>query len=141
MKSTFTMIVFLLSILFVLTLSAERECCPGDTWLNWGKKSREMYVYGFIVGYQRGHSDGCFQGTRGLPDRETLHLPFDPRDKCLDSHLDFSKGNELLAEAVTQYYHQYPADRVVTPDDILQQLAQGKNLAQVHQYPFMRPSH
>lgn len=145
MKKAFTKgaIILSLTIFFSLatTLSAEQECCPGNTWLSWSKKSREMYVYGYAVGYQRGIHDGCYKGTKGWPGREKLSYQDDPRNKCFENELDFSKGSDYFAQAVTQYYRQYPADRVVTPDDILQQLAQGKSLAEVHQYPFMRPSH
>ncbi len=45
-------------------LSGQRVCCQGDWWLEWDRDARESFVYGYTLGFSKGHRDGCEQGTR-----------------------------------------------------------------------------
>lgn len=129
----------------LLTLGAkpvfgQRECCDGDWWFKLKPQARQAYVFGYAVGYQHGHIDGCHEGAKGWPGREKLEYENDPGKKCLDQQLDFSKGTEYFAHAITNFYKRYPEDRSISIYEVLQQLGRGVSLEEVHAYPFMRPS-
>jgi hypothetical protein len=119
-------------------ISGQRRCCEGEQWLTWNSKARETYVYGYAVGYGHGHRDGCFQGTKGWPEKGRLAVEDDPTAKCLKQQLDFSRGTDYFAQAVTDFYKRYPGDRDLYIDEVLEQLGKGQSLEQIHNYPFNR---
>lgn len=129
-----------LSIIVAEPVSGQRECCEGDRWLKWKPAARETFVFGYALGYGEGHSNGCFQGTKGWPDRAKLDYENDPRRKCLEQQLDFSKGTDYFVKAITDFYTRYPGDRDIYINEVLEQLGKGLTLEQIHGYPFVRHS-
>jgi len=40
-------------------LVAERVCCEGDLWLKWTEDHREVYAFGYTLGYSKSFADAC----------------------------------------------------------------------------------
>jgi len=130
--------VVALSIFNSASLSAQRACCQGDWWLKWKPTARETFVFGYTLGYGNGHSNGCFQGTKGWPGRSKLDVANDPTSKCLEQIPDFSKGTDFFVKSITEFYKRYPEDRDIYVAEVLEQLGKGLTLEEIHHYPFMR---
>ena len=125
-------------ILMSAALHAEGTVCAGDLWQRFTPKAREAFVDGYVLGSDIGHSEGCHQGTKGWPGRAKLDIADDPTMKCLEQLPDFSKGADYFVKAISEFYKRYPGDRNISVTDVLDQLAKGLTLEQVHNYPFMR---
>ena len=123
------------SLFSVRSLSGQRVCCQGDWWLKWNHDARETYVYGYTLGFSKGHLDGCKQGTKAWP-----HSPeaASPLQKCISTEPDFSKGSDYFVKSITEFYERYPKDRDIYINEVLDQLGKGLTLEQIHNQPFMR---
>jgi len=118
--------------------AGQRVCCQGDQWLNWSLEQRNNFVYGYFVGYNHGYMMGCSHGTEDWPKPAKPGFENIPINKCLEQALDFSKGTEHYAKSITEFYKQYPQDRDIYFDEVLEQLGKGLTLEQIHDYPFWR---
>src|SRR5271168_2202269 len=74
-------------------LSGQRVCCQGDWWLKWNHDARESYVYGYTLGFSKGHLAGCEQGTKSSTGTPEPASESSPLQKCVHTELDFSRGS------------------------------------------------
>jgi hypothetical protein len=47
-------------------------------------------------------------------------------------------GSDYFIKEMTEFYKQYPQDRNLYLDEVLEQLAKGLTIEQIHNYPFFR---
>ena len=119
-------------------LSGQRVCCQGDWWLKWDHDARESYVYGYTLGFSKGHLDGCEQGTKswaGTPEPGTENSPL---QRCIHTELDFSRGSDYFVKSITEFYERHPEDRDIYINEDLEHLAKGLTIEEIHKYPFWR---
>ena len=131
-----------IGLLVVLTwphsLSSQRACCQGDWWLRWNHDSRETYVYGYTLGFSKGHLDGCEQAVKMFAAAPGTPGDKSPLQKCISSEPDFSKGSDYFVRSVTEFYERYPEDRDLYLNELIDHFAAGQSLEQIHKYPFWR---
>lgn len=128
-------------VLTVLTLRVapgQRVIREGDTWLRWSHDAQEEYVWGFSAGYGTGYENACrlmddlWVGPRGA-DPEN-----DPLKKCFAKETVLTRRADYYADAVTDFYKRYADDRDIMIWEVLEQLAKGLTVEQIHHYPFPR---
>jgi hypothetical protein len=118
----------------------QRLLREGDSWLQWRHDAREEYVYGFSAGYAGGYESACrvmdelWNGPKGL------NAENDPLKKCFERETSLSQSADYYADAVTKFYESYPGDRDIMIEEVLEQLAKGLTVEQVHAHPFWRHS-
>jgi hypothetical protein len=104
-------------ILAASPLSGQRGWHQGDTWLKWKHDARETYVLGYFEGLTKGHGDACGQGTKGWVGEV---------------------NTDQLVRSITDFYTEYPEDRDVYIQEVIEQLGKGLTLEQIHNHPFPR---
>lgn len=120
------------------TAPGQRTLREGDTWLKWSPDAQVEYVWGFAAGYGGGYEkacrlmDGLWNGPKGLDNDN------DPLKKCFAKETSLSRGADYYSQKVTQFYTQYPGDRNIMIGEVLEKLAEGFSLDQIHRYPFPR---
>jgi hypothetical protein len=108
-------------------------------WLGMGAQRQRAYVWGYMMGYERGHWSGCGDAIDSLPpgtsaaDRNSARAGCDPKLR--------GAKDDLLVKEVTEFYKRYADDREVALPDLLEQLLKGLTPEQAHDYPFIRRSH
>jgi hypothetical protein len=103
-------------------LSTQQRSTEGDEWLRWRRDARETYYMGYIFGLLKGYEEGCRQAG--------------PEYRCTRPELDFTKGSDYFVTEITNFYKRYPNDRDIAPHEVLEQLAKGLTLEEIHEYPF-----
>lgn len=118
----------------------QRVLREGDTWLKWSHDAQEEYVWGFSAGYAAGYEKACrvMDGLSNGP--EGTDLENDPLKKCFAKEVVLSRGVGYYVDAVTDFYTRYPGNRDIMIGEVLEQLARGLTVDQVHRYPFPRHS-
>lgn len=100
----------------------------GDNWLKWDKSSRLAFVIGNLRGYWDGLGAGCgeakilaksLSGVSGLTEEVVEQMRF----RCVNKLKLSSRSFESYEEVITQFYNQYPEDKSVEVQDIMQLLA------------------
>lgn len=66
----------------------QRACCEGDEWLKMSKNARGSYVIAYVLGYTKGHADGCEQAFTHEPRSDDRD---ENEHRCKRQDLDFSK--------------------------------------------------
>jgi hypothetical protein len=127
--SRYALLLLLVSVVFHPQAVAQRWCCDGNDWLQWTKARRQSYVRGFIEGYYVGCAQACEKAAnpslapQGSAPRRTQQV------------LDFGTGTEELADRVTEFYKRYPENRILTFEEVVIEIGQGKSLEQIHENP------
>ena len=111
-----------------------RNCCEGNDWLKWSQERRETYVRGFMEGYDAGHKQGCEEGTKGWRGPRPSVWEDWPVNKCLDRRLQFEGGIDI-SRKVTEFYRRYPGDRILLIKEVLEELARGRSMEDIHKDP------
>ena len=126
--------------ILLLCLSAplfgERVCCEGEQWLRWSDDIRQTYVLAFTLGYSKGYVQGCDLGTRGMPPDSKPGIGNDPRQHCLHTGLDFSKGTDFFVKSITEFYERFPTDRDIYVEELIQCFASGLSVEEAHHHKF-----
>lgn len=136
-RTTIAALVFviLLGLLSFRSLSAQRYCCEGDSWIKWTEEHREDYVRAYILGRAEGYSDACYKEAKYWPSPITLGNENNPISKCLKEMPAFSQGPQYFAQQVTELYTVYPEDRVLLLTEVLEVLGSGKSIQEIHEHP------
>jgi hypothetical protein len=129
-----------LVVVVVKVAPGQRVCCEGDTWLKWSSEARKTYVWGFSSAYARGYESACRKMDKLWTAPLGLGPENDPLKECLAEEIGLSKGADYYANAVTDFYTRYPGDRDIGIEEVVEQLAKGLTVAQIHHYPFWRHS-
>jgi hypothetical protein len=123
------------SITVPFATRAQRYCCEGDDWLRWNQPRRDAYVSGYILGYYRGYELGCEHGLENGARSATPSSENSPGGICSDKGFDFSKGSDYFSKEVTAFYRQYPENRDLLIDELLDQLGKGDSTKAIHDHP------
>jgi hypothetical protein len=86
-----------------------------------------------MEGYESGFSRGCEALADQLPQRSYTDLKDFPVNKCMAKNLDF-KGIDM-AKDVTAFYRRYPENRDLFIQEILEELAKGRSIEEIHNHP------
>jgi hypothetical protein len=131
--------LFGLTVCLVLSVSSllwtQRRCCEGDSWLGWTEEQRNDYVKAYIFGRTKGYSDACFKLVKYWPAPVVLSEDNNPLASCFKGMPDFAKGTEYFAKKITEFYRTYPENRILLITEILEPLAKGTSIQDVHQHP------
>jgi hypothetical protein len=139
-------VVFLLSSILI-GLEASRMAwsqtgtgakTPAQLWLSWSSEARADYVWGYLSGFEEGKRAGCsFYEKQMTASVQTPALPEKlPRRVCIESLPVFGEQYyQTYADAITNYYTNYPNDREAGVPRILSELASppGLNIDQIHE--------
>jgi len=117
--------------------TGQRICCDGDIWLKWNLQERSAYIWGFSAGYANAYESACANMAKLWNDTAEPR-PNEPYGKCLATAKDLTRSTDYYVDAVTVFYSRYPADREISMEEVLAQLAKGLTVEQVHHYPFPR---
>lgn len=129
-----------LVVLLVKVAPGQRVCCEGDIWLKWSPEARKTYVWGFSSGYARGYESACRKMDELWTAPPGSGPENDPLKKCLAEEMGLSKSADYYADGVTDFYSRYPGDRDISIEEVVEQLAKGLTVEQIHRYPFWRHS-
>jgi hypothetical protein len=129
-----------LTVLMAKVTRGQRVFREGDTWLQWNHDAREKYVYGFSAGYAGGYESACRVMDKLWTSPKGLDADNDPLKECVAKETSFSRSADYYADAVTDFYTRYPGDRDIGIDEVVEQLAKGLSVEQVHAHPFWRHS-
>jgi len=132
--------VMTLALLAARVAPGQRVCCEGDTWLKWSIEARKTYVWGFSSAYASGYENACRKMDKLWTGPVGPGLENDPLKECLSGEIGLSKSADYYADAVTDFYTRYPGDRDISIEEVVEQLAKGLTIEQVHAYPFWRHS-
>lgn len=119
-------------------LSAQSAVFGGDWWLKMDANRRKAYVWGFMMGYDKGYWTGCSDAIKSLPAAVSAKDKYSARAGC-EPNLRAAK-DDLLVKGVTDFYEHYPEDRDLMVHQVLEQLLKGLTPQQVHEHPFVRRS-
>lgn len=112
----------------------------GDIWLQWSQGAREAYVYGFSAGYGGGYESACRLMDKLWPGPKGVDADNDPLKKCVTKETSLSRSADYYADAVTGFYKRYPGDHDIDIDEVLELVAKGLTIDEIHRYPFWRRS-
>jgi hypothetical protein len=118
------------SAILVALASAAENLTDGDIWLHWSRERRQAFVDGYIVGYYRGHLNGCQDGAG-----EANKPAADFLSKCFNRRLGFSVETGLYEEQITKFYTLYPENRNLSEKYILEALAGNLTIEEIHKTP------
>ena len=127
--------ILLIWIVASAPLPGQRVWRQGDTWMKWSDSSREAYFMGYGEGYSKSRVELCAELTRKAHLEAKTESSENP---CGPGDLDLSKGSGYFVKEITEFYKQYPQDRNLYLDEVLEQLAKGLTIEQIHNYPFFR---
>jgi hypothetical protein len=118
-------------------LAGQRWWHQGDTWLKWNHNERDAFLFGYMVGYSNGHTDGCSHGINPKSGETKPEYESGALSECTKQQIDFSKGTDF-SKLLTDFYNRYPKDRELGIDEVLDLLAKGLTLEQIHNHSFPR---
>jgi hypothetical protein len=85
---------------------------------------------GYVLGFTAGFGRGCEEASKNV--QQTLPgLENDPTHKCRQQEPQFP-DTDSLAKSVTDFYKRYPGDRYLYITDVMDALARGVSLQEIH---------
>jgi hypothetical protein len=113
-----------------------RSCCEGEAWLAWSTREQNNYVLGYMLGYSRGFVEGCNAAAPSMATTNATGLENDPLRNCRHKVPDFSAGSERFVQSITEFYRRYPSDREIYITEVIDTLASGLSIEQIHAHKF-----
>jgi hypothetical protein len=121
-----------------IPLSGQRMGSLGDVWLKWSTLDKDIFVGAYVAGYTSGRESGCRAGVSEPPGKDHAASDGDLSVRCTQDLGDFDKSSAYLIKRITDFYKQYPGDRDLTPNEILNLVGRGLSSEEIHIHPFPR---